>query len=168
MGLSPPNSPSPAFAPHSGLSRPEVLGEALGQRKDLSYYPRWFLFHSWCLPPVTPISQFSLCSPHPFKEPPLLPVLLLPLTSVPCFLRLPTILTSPRMHPHLFQPEPCVISFLEPCPHLTCPHRAPVLTADTRKHAFTPIPHPQPPLSIPISFSNRISSSLNSSSLPLS
>lgn len=81
--------PSPAFAPHSGLSRPEVLGEALGRRKCLSYHPSRFLFQSWSLPPVTPVSQFSLCSPHPFKESPLLPVLLLPLASVPCFPRLP-------------------------------------------------------------------------------
>ena len=81
--------PSPAFAPHSGLSRPEVLGEALGRRKCLSYHPSRFLFYSLSLPPETTISQISLCNPHPFKEPPLLPVLLLPLTSVPCFLRLP-------------------------------------------------------------------------------
>lgn len=69
----PESSPSPALAPHSGLSRPGVLREALGRRKGLGYRLCWFLFLLWSPLSVTPIFQFPLPSPGPSEEPPIIP-----------------------------------------------------------------------------------------------
>lgn len=117
----PQSSPSPAVAPHSGLSGPGVLREAVGRRKGLGDRLCWFLFLLWSPLSVTPIFQFSLPSPDPSEEPPIIPAF-----APPSHVQ---ILLSPPPHPPdqsvgatspltSLQPKAGVRPFPEPRPHL--------------------------------------------------
>lgn len=105
-----------------------------------------------------PFPSFHFPALISLKSPQLFPPSLLPLTSRPCSLRLPTVLTSPRTRPHLwptFQPKYCVRSFPEPCLHLYPQLFPPRTCLDCRYPEACLCP--PPPSSIPRFFPNHFS-----------
>lgn len=143
MGLSPPNSPSPAL-PALQTSGPKFWGRFWVRRKGLSYHPRQFLFQSWSLPPVTPIPNFHFAVLTPSKSP-RYSQFAPPSRLCPAFSTspLPLSLTSPRMRAP--SPTRTLCHILSRALSSPLPSVVPTAGLDPCRypeHAFTPTPQP--------------------------